>query len=98
MQSKSCSCVLCHRGVPSIFAKKLYLTICLKMSSSPILGFCVLHFFMSLSRHVLEVSLISCKDYRKSYIYNKYGLYNVKGENNALILYFKYSLKCVLPS
>ncbi len=53
---------------------------------------------MFLSRRVLEVSLISCNDCCKSYIYNEYGLYNVKGENNALILYIKYSLKCVLPS
>jgi hypothetical protein len=87
-----------HRGALGIFARRLYLTICLRMSSSLILGYCVLHFFMSLSRHVLEVSLISCNDCHKSYIYNKYGLYNVKGENNAFILYFKYSLKYVLQS
>jgi len=54
-------------------------------------GILCFKFFMSLSRHVHEVSSISCNDYCKSYIYNKYGLYNVKGENNALILYFKYS-------
>ncbi len=89
---------MCDRGVPSIFARRLYLTICLRMSSSLILEFCVLDFFMSLSRHVCEVSLISCSDCGKAYIYNKYGLYNVKGENNALILYLKYSLKCVLSS
>ncbi len=60
------------------------------MSSSLILGFFVLHLFMSLSKHVLEVSLINCNDCHKSYIYNKYGLYNVKCENNALILHLKY--------
>ncbi len=97
MQSKSCICVLCHRGVPSIFVGKLYLTIYLRIFSSLILGFFVLHFFMFLSTPVREVFFISFNDCHKSYIYNKYGLYNVKGENNAFIMYFKYSLKCVLP-
>jgi hypothetical protein len=46
MQSKSCSRVLCHRGVPGIFARRLYITICLRMSSSLILGFVFTSFYV----------------------------------------------------
>ena len=53
---------------------------------------------MSFSRHVLKASLMKCNYCCKSYIYNKYGLYMVKGENKILILNLGYSLNVDLPS
>jgi hypothetical protein len=40
---------------------------------------------MVFEKQVFEVSLIDWIDCQRSYIINKYGLYNVNGENNGLM-------------
>jgi hypothetical protein len=54
--------------------------------------------YMSFSKKLLEVCLINWSDCRKSYMINKYGLYNVNDENNELIWNFKYLCIVILPS
>jgi hypothetical protein len=98
MHKRSCSYVLCHWRMPCMFARRLYLITCLMISCSITFGFCILHVFMSFSKHAFEVSLMNYNVWHRSYIKSRYGLYNVKGENNVVILYFKYSLKDIITS
>ncbi len=92
------NCDLCHLGELWIDDGSLYFIICWKNCASIICGnFCFM-FLNSISKQVFDVSLINWIDCCKSYMINKYGLYNCNGENNVLIQNFKYSYIEILPS
>jgi hypothetical protein len=95
--SKSCTWDLYHRGDLSMYEGRLYFVTCCNTSVSFMLGWTCFVCLISLSKHVCKITFKNYTDWRMSYMYNKYGLYGVKEENNVLMRYFEYSDNVVRP-
>jgi len=78
------------QGKPLIHGASLYLIICWSICESFICGSFLFIFLFSqfFSKQILEVCFINYIDCWISYMINKYGLYNVNGENNEPIQKF----------
>ena len=81
----------------SFYRWRLYFITCCNSLASFIFKWPCFVCSIPLTRHVCGFFFKDCTDCWMSYMYNKYGLYRVRGEHNVLMMYFKYYDNVIQP-